>query len=47
MATFDKKSRYVLNAQTYTTIDRRGREVTALTPAENPVQTQLRRAPAA
>ena len=41
MATFDKKSRYVLNAQAYTTIDRRGREVTALTPAEKPVQTQL------
>ena len=33
MATFDKKSRYVLNATTYVTTDRRGRTVTALTPA--------------
>lgn len=41
MATFDRKSRYVLNAETYTTTDRRGRTVTALTPAEKPVQTQL------
>ncbi len=41
MATFDKKSRYVLNAETYTATDRRGRTVTALTPAEKPVQAQL------
>lgn len=41
MATFDKKSRYVRNTSTYTATDRRGREVTALTPAEKPVQTHL------
>jgi hypothetical protein len=41
MATFDKKSRYVLNATTYVTADRRGRAVTALTPAERPAQAHL------
>jgi 5-methylcytosine-specific restriction endonuclease McrA len=41
MATFDKKSRYVLNATTYVTTDRRGRTVTVLTPAERPAQVQL------
>ena len=41
MATFDKKSRYVLNATTYVTTDRRGRTVTALTPAERPAQAHL------
>jgi hypothetical protein len=41
VAIFDKKSRYVLNAQTYTTTDRRGRTVTALTPAERPNQVPL------
>ncbi|MBL29432.1 MAG: hypothetical protein CMM50_18015 [Rhodospirillaceae bacterium] len=39
MSTFDRKSRYVLNAETYTTTDARGRTVAALTPAEKPVQT--------
>lgn len=41
MATFDIKSRYLRNADTYVTTDRRGRTVTALTPAEKPAQTQL------
>lgn len=41
MASFDRKSRYVANAETYVTTDRRGREVTALTPAVHPAQTQL------
>ena len=41
MATFDKKSRYVRNAATYTATDRRGRAVTALTPADPPAQTHL------
>ena len=41
MATFDKKSRYVLNAETYVTRDRRGREVAALTPAGKPAQVHL------
>ena len=41
MAGFDKKSRYVANAETYTSTDRRGRVVTALTPAEKPAQTGL------
>ena len=41
MATFDQKSRYVLNATTYVTTDRRGRTVTALTPAERPAQAHL------
>ena len=36
MANFDKKSRYVLNATTYVTTDRRDRAVAALTPAESP-----------
>ena len=33
--------RYVLNATTYVTTDRRGRTVTALTPAERPTQAHL------
>lgn len=41
MANFDKKSRYVLNATTYLSRDRRGRQVTALSPAESPVQNHL------
>jgi hypothetical protein len=41
MAIFDEKSRYVLNATPYVTTDRRGRTVTALTPAESPVQAHL------
>jgi hypothetical protein len=41
MATFDPKSRYVLNATTYLTRDRRGRQVAALIPAEAPVQVHL------
>jgi hypothetical protein len=41
MATFDQKSRYVLNATTYVTTDRRGGTVTALTPAERPAQAHL------
>lgn len=41
MATFDRKSRYVLYATTYVTTDRRGRQVTALTPAERPAQVHL------
>ncbi len=39
MAIFDRKSRYIANAKTYQTTDARGRTVTALTPAEKPVQT--------
>lgn len=41
MAIFDKKSRYVLHATTYLTTDRRGRSVSALTPAEKPAQVHL------
>lgn len=41
MAAFDRKSRYVLHATTYLTTDRRGRTVTALTPALRPAQTAL------
>lgn len=41
MATFDKKSRYVRHATTYVTTDRRGRSVSALTPAARPVQEHL------
>lgn len=41
MATFDRKSRYVRNAETYVTTDRRGRSVSALTPAEKPEQEHL------
>jgi hypothetical protein len=40
MATFDPKSRYA-KVDPYTTTDRRGRTVTALTPAPRPVQTPL------
>ena len=41
MAVFDPKSRYVKNAETYQTTDRRGRLVVALTPAARPVLTEL------
>jgi hypothetical protein len=41
MATFDPKSRYVKFATTYEVKDRRGRIVTALTPAEPPPQPKL------
>jgi hypothetical protein len=41
MAVFDPKSRYVKNAATYQTVDRRGRTVVAVTPAKAPVQTTL------
>jgi hypothetical protein len=41
MAVFDTKSRYVKNAETYQTVDRRGRTVVAVTPAEKPVQNTL------
>jgi hypothetical protein len=41
MAQFDAKSRYVKYAITYTTTDRRGRTVTALTPALVPPQARL------
>lgn len=41
MAIFDNKSRYVKNATTYEAVDRRGRDVVALTAAEKPVQVQL------
>jgi hypothetical protein len=41
MAQFDAKSRYVKYAQVYTTIDRRGRMVSALTPALVPPQATL------
>lgn len=41
MATFDDKSRYVKNAETYTTTDARGRTVTALTPAKKQAETEL------
>lgn len=40
MAVFDPKSRYA-KAVTYVTTDRRGRQVTALYPAERPVQAPL------
>jgi len=41
MATFDSRSRYVRYATTYVTSDRRGRTVSALTPADRPVQAHL------
>jgi hypothetical protein len=41
MALFDDKSRYVRFAEPYETIDRRGRRVLALTPAEPPAQLRL------
>lgn len=40
MSIFDPKSRYA-KAGTYLTTDRRGRTVTALMPAERPVQVHL------
>lgn len=36
MANFDSKSRYAKHAETYDAVDRRGRTVKALTPAEPP-----------
>ena len=41
MAIFDPKSRYVKNATVYQTTDRRGRTVSAVTPASAPVQVTL------
>jgi hypothetical protein len=41
MAAFNPKSRYVLHATTEAAIDRRGRQVVALTPAEVPPQAIL------
>jgi hypothetical protein len=41
MAIFDPRSRYVKYAGTEQTVDRRGRPVVALTPAEVPAQTAL------
>jgi hypothetical protein len=41
VAIFDAKSRYVKNATTYQTVDRRGRAVVAVTPARPPAQTLL------
>ncbi len=41
MAKFDSKSRYVKHAENYEATDRRGRTVSALTPAEPPAQPQL------
>ena len=41
MAVFDKKSRYLKNANTYEATDRRGRKVLALTAADKPAQTLL------
>lgn len=43
MSVFDPKSRYVKFAQVTTATDRRGREVTCLTPALVPPQTELGR----
>jgi hypothetical protein len=41
MAVFDSKSRYVKNARTYQTLDRRGRTVVAVSPASAPLQMTL------
>lgn len=41
MSTFDPKSRYVRHAATYTTLDRKGRPVLALTPARKPAEVEL------
>lgn len=41
MAIFDPKSRYVRNAATVTTVDRRGRSVLAVTPAAAPTEVAL------
>jgi hypothetical protein len=41
MSVFDRKSRYVTLAVIYRTVDRRGRTVQALTPADRPVQATL------
>ena len=41
MAVFDDNSRYVRFASVYTAIDRRGRQVQALTPAAVPRQNKL------
>jgi hypothetical protein len=41
MAIFDLQSRYRRHAGTYTVVDRRGRTVTALTPARPPAEVEL------
>ena len=41
MAGFDPKSRYVKHAKTRFAVDRRGRQVACLTPAQVPEQTEL------
>ena len=41
MSTFDANSRYVRFAKVYRAVDRRGREVQALSPAEIPPEREL------
>lgn len=41
MATFEKNSRYVKYSEVTTSVDRQGREVRALTPAELPQAQEL------
>jgi len=41
MALFDPKSRYVLNARIIQVVDRRGRQVQALSAADKPTLTKL------
>jgi hypothetical protein len=41
LAVFDPKSRYVKYAETYHAIDRKGRQVLALTPAVVPPQREI------
>lgn len=41
MSVFDPKSRYVKHSQVTTATDRRGRELSCLTPAVVPLQTEL------
>jgi hypothetical protein len=43
MSTFDSKSRYLLYSVTETAVDRRGRTVACLTPAEPAAQPELGR----
>jgi len=43
MSVFDPKSRYVLYARTVEAVDRRGRKVACLTPAEPPEALELGR----